>query len=149
MKCNYNLIYKGVPVGNGQHKVQEEYDYLSHSCVVRSLVLVSNISDVAWFWCNDRWWWLRLWLLGDLTCDVVCSMGCPRCITVWGTRPGSIWNYVVQVSKLSIDKVKLLSFQYGLFFGLGTFGCDVLCYGWEQGLKEPIQEDPIVKLDFA
>ena len=33
--------------------------------------------------------------------------------------------------------------------GLRTFGCDVLCYGWEQGLKEPIQEDPIVKLDFT
>ena len=29
MKCNYNLIYKGVPVGNGQHKVQEEYEALS------------------------------------------------------------------------------------------------------------------------
>ena len=29
------------------------------------------------------------------------------------------------------------------------FRCDVLCYGWDQGLKEPIQEDPVVKLDFA
>jgi len=29
MKCNYNLIYKGVPVGNGQHKVQEGYEALT------------------------------------------------------------------------------------------------------------------------
>ena len=29
MKCNYNLIYKGVPMGDGQHKVQEEYEDLS------------------------------------------------------------------------------------------------------------------------
>ena len=29
MKCNYNLIYKGVPVGNGQYKVQEEYEALA------------------------------------------------------------------------------------------------------------------------
>ena len=63
---------------------------------------------------------------------------------MWG-----IWNDGVQVSRLSIDKVKLLSFQYGLFFGLGTFGCDVLFYGREQGIKEPIQEDPVIKLDFT
>ena len=62
---------------------------------------------------------------------------------------GSVWNDSVQVSKLSIDKVKLLGLQYGLFFGLRAFGCDVLCYGWEQGLEEPIQEDPVVKLDFT
>ena len=68
---------------------------------------------------------------------------------VGGTRTGSVWNDCVQISRLSIDKVKLLGLQYGLFFGLGTFGCDVLCYGWEQGLKEPIQEDPIIKLDFT
>ena len=29
MKCNYHLIYKGVPIGNGQHKVQEEYEALA------------------------------------------------------------------------------------------------------------------------
>ena len=62
---------------------------------------------------------------------------------------GSIWNDGVHVSRLSVDKVKLLSFQYGLFFRLGMFGCNVLCYGWEECLKEPIQEDPVVKLDFA
>ena len=62
---------------------------------------------------------------------------------------GSIWNDVVQVPRLSIDKVKLLGLQYGLFFGLGMFGRDVLYYGWEQGLKELIQEDPIVKLYFT
>ena len=29
MKYNHNLIYKGFPVGNSQHKVQEEYEALS------------------------------------------------------------------------------------------------------------------------
>ena len=29
------------------------------------------------------------------------------------------------------------------------FGCDVLCYGSEQGLKEPIQEDHVIKLDLT
>ena len=29
MKCNYNLISKGVPVGNFQHKFQEEYEALA------------------------------------------------------------------------------------------------------------------------
>ena len=29
MKCNHNLIYKGVPMGNGQHKSQEEYEALA------------------------------------------------------------------------------------------------------------------------
>ena len=62
---------------------------------------------------------------------------------------GSISNDGIQVSKLSIDEVKLLICQYGLFFGLGTFECNVLCYGWEQGLEEPIQEDLVVKLDFT
>ena len=61
---------------------------------------------------------------------------------------GSVCNDGVQVSRLSIDEVKILSFQYGLFFRLRMFGCDILCYGWEQGLKEPIEEDPVVKLDF-
>ena len=61
----------------------------------------------------------------------------------------SVWNDSIQVSILGIDEVKLLSFQYGLFFELGTFICDVLCYGWEKGLKEPIQEDHVVKLDFT
>ena len=62
---------------------------------------------------------------------------------------GSVWNDSVQVSRLSIDKVKLLGLQYGLFFGLGMFRCDVLCDGWEKSLKEPIQEDLVVKLDFT
>ena len=62
---------------------------------------------------------------------------------------GSVWNDGVQVSRLSVDQVKLLGFQYGLLLGLGTFGYDVFCYGWEKGLEEPIQEDPIIKLDFT
>ena len=62
---------------------------------------------------------------------------------------GSIWNDSIQVSQLGIDEFKLFGLQYGLFFILGTFGCDVLCYGREKGLKEPIQEDPIIDLDSA
>ena len=90
-----------------------------------------------------------LWLLGDQAYDAIYSMGCPRCIPVGGSHAGSIWNDYVKVSKLCIDQVKLLAFQYGLLFGLGMFECDVLCYGREQGLEEPIQEDPIIKLDFT
>ena len=60
---------------------------------------------------------------------------------------GSIWNDSVKVSRLCIDQIELLGFQYGLLFRLGMFGCDVLCYGWEQGIEEPIQENPIIKLD--
>ena len=29
------------------------------------------------------------------------------------------------------------------------FGCEVLFYGWEQGFEKPIQEDPVVNLDFT
>ena len=29
MKCNYNLIYTRDSLGNGQHKVQEEYEALA------------------------------------------------------------------------------------------------------------------------
>ena len=29
MKCNYNLIYKGVPVGNDNHKFQDDYETLA------------------------------------------------------------------------------------------------------------------------
>ena len=68
---------------------------------------------------------------------------------VGGTWTGSVWNDGIQVSRLGIDEVKLLGLQYGLLIGLGRFGCDVLCYGQEQGLEEPIQEDPVVKLDFT
>ena len=57
---------------------------------------------------------------------------------------GSIWNDSVQVSRLRVDQVKLLGLQYGLFFRLGTFICDVLCDGQEKSIKEPIQEDPVV-----
>ena len=37
MKCNYNLIYKGFPMGDGQHKVQEGYEDLAegHSKTIR------------------------------------------------------------------------------------------------------------------
>ena len=90
-----------------------------------------------------------MWLLGDRAYDSICSMGCPWCIAVGGACAGSIWDDGIQVSRLSIDEVKLLSFQYGLSFGLGMFGCDVLCYGWEKGLDKPIQSDPIVKLDLT
>ena len=51
---------------------------------------------------------------------------------------GSVWNDGVEVSELYLNEVKLLGFQYGLLFELGTFGCDILCYGREQGLEEPI-----------
>ena len=76
-------------------------------------------------------------------------MGCPQCIPVGSARTGSIWNGSVKVPILCINQIKLLGFQYGLLFGLGMFGCDVLCYGQEQGLEEPIQEDHVVKLDFT
>ena len=62
---------------------------------------------------------------------------------------GGVWNDDVQISRLGVDKVKLLGFQYGLLFELGTFRCDILCYGWEQGFEKPIQEDPVIKLDLA
>ena len=111
---------------------------------IRSLVLVSNISSVAWLGCNDRWCRSRLWLLGDWPYDAICSVGCPLCITVGGTRMGSVWNDSVQVSKLGINEIKLSGLQYGLFFILGMFKCDFLCDGWEKSLKEPIQEDHVV-----
>ena len=62
---------------------------------------------------------------------------------------GSVWNDGIQVSRLGIDEVKLLGLQYDLFFRLGTFRCDILCDGQEQSIEEPIQEDPVVYLDFA
>ena len=44
-----------------------------HSSIVRGLVLVSNISSVAWLWCNDRWFRSRLRLLGDRSlCGGLC-----------------------------------------------------------------------------
>ena len=90
-----------------------------------------------------------LWLLGDRSYDSICSMGCPRCVVIRGAYVGSIWDDGVHISRLSVDQVKLLGFQYGLLFILGTFEFDVVFYGLEQGLEEPIQEDPIVKMDFT
>ena len=29
MKCNHNLTHKGVPMGNDQHKVKNEYEALA------------------------------------------------------------------------------------------------------------------------
>ena len=63
-----------------------------------------------------------LCLVRDRTYDAICSMGCPRCILVGGACMGGIWNDGVKVSKLCIDKIKLLGFQDGLLFRLGTFG---------------------------
>ena len=120
-----------------------------HSCIVRSLFLVGNTSSVAWLWWSCRWCQMVLWLLGDQACDAICSMGCPRCIPIGSTQTRSIWNDGVKVSRVCIDQVKLLGFQYGLLFRLGTFGCDVLCYRWEKGFKEPIQEDHVIKLDLT
>ena len=48
-----------------------------HSSIVWSLVLVRNISSVAWLWCDGRWCRSRLWLLGDWPYDVIRSVGCP------------------------------------------------------------------------
>ena len=62
---------------------------------------------------------------------------------------GSISDDCIQLSRLSVDEVKLLGLQYGLLFRLGTFRCDILCDGWEQSLEEPIQEDPVIKLDLT
>ena len=42
-----------------------------------------------------------------------------------------------------------MGLQYGLFFILGTFICDDLCDGQEKILEEPIQEDPVIKLDLT
>ena len=90
-----------------------------------------------------------LWLVGDRTYDSICGMGCPRCIPVRGAYVGSICKDSVKVSRLCIDKIKLLGFQDGLLFGLGTFGCDVLCYRWEQGFKEPIQKYLVIKFKLT
>ena len=62
---------------------------------------------------------------------------------------GSIWNDSVKVSKLHLDQIKLLDSQDGLLFILWMFGCYVLCYRWEQGFKEPIQEYLVIKLDLT
>ena len=90
-----------------------------------------------------------LWLVGDKIYDAIYGMGCPRCISPGGAYTGSVCNDSVKVSRLCIDHIKLLGFQDGFLFGLGMFGCDVLCHGQEQGLKEPIQEDAVIKLDFT
>ena len=74
-----------------------------------------------------------LWLVRDRTYDAIYNMGCPRCILVGGSHMGSISNDDVKVSRLCIDPIKLLGFQDGLLFRLGTFGCDILCYRWKQG----------------
>ena len=87
--------------------------------------------------------------MGDKAYNSIHYMRFTWWIMVEGVSMRGILNYGIKVSKLSIDQVKLLGFQYGLFFGLGTFRCDILCYGWEQCLEEPIQEDPVVKLDFT
>ena len=76
-------------------------------------------------------------------------MGCLWCVTVGGTWTGSVWNDSVKVPRLCINQIKLLGFQDGLLFILGTFGCDILCYRWEQGFEEPIQEDLVIKLDLT
>ena len=62
---------------------------------------------------------------------------------------GSIWNDSVQVSRLGINEIKLLGLQYGLFFRLGMFRCDVLCDGRGQSLEELIQEYLVIKLDLT
>ena len=72
-----------------------------------------------------------LWLLGEWSYDAICSMGWPWCVAVRGSCTGSIWDDGIQVSRLSIDQVKLLGFQYGLFFRLGMLKCNILFYGQE------------------
>ena len=62
---------------------------------------------------------------------------------------GSIWNDGIEVSRLCVSEVKLLGLQDGLFLYLGTFGGDILGYRWQQGFQEPVQEDPVIKLDLA
>ena len=62
---------------------------------------------------------------------------------------GSIWNDSIQVSRLGVNEIKLLGLQYGLFFRLGAFRCDVLWDGQEQSVNEPIQEYIFVWFDFA
>ena len=71
-----------------------------------------------------------LWLVRDKTYDSIYNMGCPWCIPIGGAYTGSVWNDSVKVSRLCIDKIKLLGFKYGLLFKLGTFRCDILCYKW-------------------
>ena len=58
-------------------------------------------------------------------------------------------NDSVQVSRLGVNELKLLGLQYGLFFRLGMFRCDVLYDGREQSLEEPILKYPVIKLDLA
>ena len=48
---------------------------------------------------------------------------------------GSIQNDNVKVSRLCINQIKLLGFQDGLLFRLGTFRCDVLCIGGSKVLR--------------
>ena len=90
-----------------------------------------------------------LWLVRDRTYNAIRSMGCPRCIPIGSACTGSVWNDSVKVSRLCIDQIKLLGFQDVLLFELGMFGCYVLCYRWEKVFKEPIQEDPVIKLDLT
>ena len=62
---------------------------------------------------------------------------------------GSVWSDSVKVSRLCVNEVKQLGLQDGLFLCLGAFGGDVLGYRWKQGFQEPVQEDPVIKLDLA
>ena len=47
MNYNHNLIYKGVPMGNGQHKVQEEYEALAqgHGETIRDSPNLKELSQ--------------------------------------------------------------------------------------------------------
>ena len=65
-------------------------------------------------------------VLGDRAYDSIHSMGCLWSIVKGCIRTGGIWENSVWISRLGIYQVKLFGLQDGLFFGLGTFGGNVL-----------------------
>ena len=61
-----------------------------------------------------------------------------------GIASRGVWYDGVKISGLGIDEVKLLGFKDSLFLRLGSFGGHILSNERKEGLKEPIEEDPVI-----
>ena len=76
--------------------------------------------------------------------DAIGSVGCPRRIVMWGIASRGVWYDGVKITGLGINEIKLLGFKDSLFLRLGSFSCHILSNERKEGLKEPIEEDPVI-----
>ena len=90
---------------------------------VARLVNTMGVTEMRW---HRRRGYVQVGVLGNISNYSIMSRGCPQCISMGGSRTGSIKYDGIQIKRLGVDENKLLCFEDNFLLSLWALRCNIL-----------------------